>query len=55
MNPLNTPLWAVLIAAGLLLGACGQKGPLYLPSHEAQTVDNQSQTQGSETDQEKAE
>ncbi|MCP3662925.1 MAG: lipoprotein [Gammaproteobacteria bacterium] len=53
--PLKTLLWAVPIAAGLLLGACGQKGPLYLPSPEEQAANNQSQTQGSETEQEKAE
>ena len=35
-------LFAVLLVAGGLLTACGQKGPLYLPEPEQdQQVDNQ--------------
>lgn len=34
-----TPLTACLLAMALLLGACGQKGPLYLPEDEPEPVE----------------
>lgn len=41
---------AMVAAAGVLLGACGQKGPLYLPDQGGEVVTRPGgQTQSSET------
>ena len=40
---LRTRITRVLLLAALLLSACGQKGPLYLPDEEPEKKDKQSQ------------